>query len=108
MCMKKKIKPTPIPIRDLLIGIKVNYDRGGIERVVGVLAEMLNHKDADHRVERFASFVIDVVAKMHICYSNCFEDLDTKDICSCLCYDAELILYLNEKYNKNLHYVGNA
>lgn len=80
--------------REVIQSLKEVYDDEGPNGCGQVFIHMLRKKDSE-RVAHAVLFLTKVVYKMDTCTADCWEELESKKICSCKCNDEEMLLHLD-------------
>ena len=83
-------KQKTVTIKDVIVDLKNLYDAEGVNGCAA--AFKIVTKTAKHPERVLDLFY--VLYKIDTCESTCFENLESKNICSCLCNGESMVLWL--------------
>lgn len=85
--------------RAMIKTVKYLYETDGLKECGKQFEKILDaapNNEVGERVARMVEQLIAFIYKMDTCNANCFEDLETKDICTCDCNDESMSIFLKE------------
>lgn len=83
-------KQKAVTIKDIIIDLKNLYDAEGVD---GCAAAFKTAAETAKYPEKILG-LFNVLYKIDTCESTCFENLESKNVCSCLCNEEEMTLWL--------------
>lgn len=82
--------------RKSLQNIKYAYDIHGLDGCMREIERILEwYPDGSERANEAALWLFNAMNKIDTCKSDCFENLDSKISCVCLCNDMSMIISLD-------------